>query len=204
MQSGNEPNQYTKFKARLAVLADANVLTVLILATVVVCAGVFTYLYITGQPRQISEADWVLSSGAATSSPYTDLDGNPLSLRQYEGRVRVVSAWASWCPTCVTELNNLSKLGEKYGNNDVVTIAINRKENKREANAFLNHFGAPAYVLYVLDPTDRFFKNTDGYAMPETLIYDRNGNVVFHKQGIVSLEELKQQTESALAQKSRN
>jgi hypothetical protein len=49
-----------------------------------------------------------------------------------------------------------------------------------------------------LDPTDYYFGNSSGYAMPETIVYARNGEVFLHQRGEIRPEELKQAIDKAL------
>ena len=39
--------------------------------------------------------------------------------------------------------------------------------------------------------------------MPETVFYDRGGNIVVHKKGFMGFEEMKQHTETALSAASK-
>lgn len=123
-------------------------------------------------------------------SPYTDLEGNVVGLTSYIGEVLVVTSWATWCPSCVDSLKELSELSSMYGD-EVKILAVNRSDQPNIAKAFLKKYEISNEVELVLDEDDRFFKKIDGYTMPETVIYDHEGNEVFHKHGATSVTELK-------------
>ncbi len=47
-------------------------------------------------------------------------------------------------------------------------------------------------IEYIIDTTDHFFTSFDGYAMPETLIFDEVGNIEYRKRGTLNYEESEQ------------
>ena len=60
-----------------------------------------------------------------------DLDGKPLSLSQYKGKVVLVDFWATWCGPCVAELPNVIAAYKKYHDKgfEIVGISLDRKED---------------------------------------------------------------------------
>ncbi|MCH7995631.1 MAG: redoxin domain-containing protein [Planctomycetes bacterium] len=43
-----------------------------------------------------------------------DLAGNEVRLSDFDGRVRIVDFWATWCPPCVREIPHFQTLYETY------------------------------------------------------------------------------------------
>ncbi|MBP6881052.1 MAG: TlpA family protein disulfide reductase [Candidatus Pacebacteria bacterium] len=132
-------------------------------------------------------------------APYTDMAGNPLSLSEHVGSVLVVNSWASWSPDSVRELPALAEIVTEYAEKDVKVIAINRAEPQTTAERFLRTVGAADAVQLVLDPDDHFYHSIQGYAMPETIFYDRKGGVVHHHHGVLTKDEMKTYLEMALS-----
>jgi thiol-disulfide isomerase/thioredoxin len=125
---------------------------------------------------------------------YTDLDGNPVSLVAYKGKPLIINSWASWIPFSKDELKLLSLLQES---DDAVTvIAINRMENVATIKAYLDFIGKPEGIVFLSDATDTFYKAIQGYAMPETVFYDRDGLIVRHVRGVLTESELNTVVES--------
>jgi thiol-disulfide isomerase/thioredoxin len=129
---------------------------------------------------------------------FTDLQGQTVSLAPDFGQVIVAFSWASWCPTCTTEFGRLGELAQAYKDRGVVVLAVNRGEDKYSAERFLATVMQPEGIRFVLDPTDFYFTNSDGYAMPETIVYAKNGDVLTHQRGEVRQDELKQAIDKAL------
>lgn len=47
-------------------------------------------------------------------SPVVDLDGKPVSLADYRGKLVLLDFWATWCGPCIVELPNIKEIYEKY------------------------------------------------------------------------------------------
>lgn len=129
--------------------------------------------------------------------PYTDLDGNPVDLSTHDGKIRVVKVWASWVPASAEELMDLTAVAKEFGT-DMVALAINRNEPARTVIAYLATVGELETVHVILDPTDHFYKSTNGYTMPQTVIYDRNGEVITHTHGRLNEEQMRAYIQQAL------
>lgn len=174
-------------------------ITFAIILLIVIAVGVYTYKVV----QRSSVSDTGPSSAATqamdTVSTFTNLDGTPIDLSNFAGKVRVVNSWASWCPFCVQELSDFNTLAGSYDREQVVVIAINRKEEAGHVKKYLKTINEVNNVVIVLDPLDIFYKNIAGFTMPETLFYNKEGSVIFHKRGFMTLEEMKSYTDKALA-----
>jgi cytochrome c biogenesis protein CcmG/thiol:disulfide interchange protein DsbE len=111
------------------------------------------------------------------------------------GKILVVNSWASWCPACADELPDLATLGEEFSDKNVKVLAINRAEPKSTATVFLASINATDGLQLVLDPGDKFYASVGGFAMPETIFYDPQGNVILHVRGQMTYQEMRAQTE---------
>jgi thiol-disulfide isomerase/thioredoxin len=153
----------------------------------------------TSRELAASDAAGALNTNASTS-PYTDFDGNPANLEQYLGQVLVVNSWASWSPSSATELNLLADAVSPFTDEGVVLIAINRAESKSLAESYLETIGVDQRVQLIVDTTDRYYREIGGYTMPETVFYDQKGNIVAHVRGALTRGEVEQYIEEALTQ----
>jgi len=175
-------------------------ITLAIIVLVLVVAGYFAYKAISKNKTDQVENSPAGSALVSTDgeSKYTDINGNALFLDDYLGRVLVVNSWASWSPQSAQELVSFATVVEQYSDTDVVLLAINRAEPKETAQAFLNSISVADSVVLVLDPTDNYYEAIEGFAMPETLFYDTSGNVVAHKRGSITENEMKEHIQSAI------
>jgi cytochrome c biogenesis protein CcmG/thiol:disulfide interchange protein DsbE len=106
----------------------------------------------------------------------------------YEARIAalrgypiVVNVWASWCGPCRYEFPTLQKLSASYGKK-VAFLGVNSQDSDDAAKTFLGEAPVP-YPSYT-DPNQdikRLIGATLG--LPDTAFYDRQGNLVYLKQG---------------------
>lgn len=122
---------------------------------------------------------------------FTNMNDEPISVADHFGKIMVVSSWASWCPECQYTLGELSKIADEYKDRGVVVLAINRAEDRYSAERFLQTVTVSPNLKIILDPADTYFEGSAGYAMPETIVYTKDGTEALHQRGAVQVEELK-------------
>jgi thiol-disulfide isomerase/thioredoxin len=66
-----------------------------------------------------------------------DLNGNPLSIHKYKGKVVLVDFWATWCGPCMAELPNVLKAYQKYHDKGLEIVGINLDRDKETLQRFL-------------------------------------------------------------------
>ena len=127
----------------------------------------------------------------------SDYAGNQVHLYDYRRKVLIAYAWASWCPYCGAELQNLASLKKTYGDN-IQVVAINRGESLETARNYSDHLTNTDGLVFLLDPNDAFFKGIGGYAMPETVFIDSGGTIIFHQRGPIQLPDVQAEIEKLL------
>lgn len=62
--------------------------------------------------------------------PTVDLEGKPVSLTDYRGKVLLLDFWAVWCGPCIGEMPNIKEVYEKYHDKgfDVIGISLDNDE----------------------------------------------------------------------------
>jgi cytochrome c biogenesis protein CcmG/thiol:disulfide interchange protein DsbE len=118
------------------------------------------------------QADQLLPGGSDA------FDQRIAALRGYP---TVVNVWASWCGPCRFEFPTLQKLSAAYGKR-VAFLGINSQDSDAAAKTFLEEAPVP-YPSYT-DPDQQIggeLGATGG--LPDTAYYDRQGKLVYLKQG---------------------
>ena len=58
----------------------------------------------------------------APNFTYNDVNGNPVSLSDFKGKVVYIDVWATWCGPCRQQFPHLKTLKERYKDNDNIVI----------------------------------------------------------------------------------
>ncbi|MGO8838060.1 MAG: TlpA family protein disulfide reductase [Limisphaerales bacterium] len=66
-----------------------------------------------------------------------DINGKPLSIANYKGKVVLVDFWATWCPLCLVELPNVMATYNKYHDQGFEVIGISLDEDRQQLERFL-------------------------------------------------------------------
>jgi peroxiredoxin len=66
-----------------------------------------------------------------------DLEGKPLSLANYKGKVVLIDFWATWCGPCVAELPHVQEAYEKHHANGFEIIGISLDQDREKLTSFI-------------------------------------------------------------------
>ena len=98
------------------------------------------------------------------------------------GQPTLVNVWATWCPTCKSEHNELLRIA---GGTDVRLVGVNYKDDSQQARNWLAQFGNP-YELVIVDEDGALGVELGVYGAPETFLLDQSGRVVYKRVGDVN------------------
>jgi thiol-disulfide isomerase/thioredoxin len=134
----------------------------------------------------------------ANPNAITLLDGGSVEIADYEGQVLLVNFWASWCPPCRAEMPELQAYYDQYQDNGLALLMINSGEAEDTARSFIQQSGFTFPVG--IDPTNRISDNYGINALPITLVYDQDGEIVYRHSGLISRAVLDAQVTPLLTQ----
>lgn len=155
------------------------------------------YVYITSSQRPLTPEEDEATFTDEFRLVLKDYDGADVRLSDFKREFLIVYMWASWCPYCKAELENLAQLKRSYGDK-VQVLAVNRAEPLPIARDYTDSLQDAGELVFLLDPADALYKDVNGYAMPETIFITRNGDVLYHQRGPVQLKDVDEKIQELL------
>ncbi len=119
----------------------------------------------------------------------SSIDGEPVELEAYRGRVVVLDLFATWCGPCRTQMGELNQLRAYYAGSEVVILSVDvdPKETTQQIRDFRNEFNADWTFS---SDTDGLGKKYDASSIPTMVVIDQDGNMVFRHAGVTTFSEL--------------
>ena len=111
--------------------------------------------------------------GVAPDFKLQGLDGQSVSLGDFEGKPVLVNFWASWCGPCAYEMPYLQEVHEEWSDKGVVLLAINVGESSSTVEKFMQEHNLSFSAL--LDTKKVVTQRYNVVAFPTTFFIDKDG-----------------------------
>ena len=92
-----------------------------------------------------------------------------------DGKIVAIRFWADWCPFCESEMRALEPVYRTYGEQGLVILAINVRQDRKTALDFVRKLNVSYDVL--LDTDGAVARKYGVIGLPTTFMIDRNGNL---------------------------
>jgi cytochrome c biogenesis protein CcmG/thiol:disulfide interchange protein DsbE len=116
------------------------------------------------------------------------LDGKSVNIQDYtqNGKITVISFWATWCKPCQLELDNVMELypewQEKY-NVQFLAVTIDTQRALAKVGPLVESKG---WEYTILADANQALKTAMNFqAIPQTFLVDASGNIVYEHSGYV-------------------
>ena len=113
------------------------------------------------------------------------MEGTPISLADYKGKVVVLNYWATWCIPCRSEIPEFNRIDKDLGGKGVQFVGI---ATDYDGKPVVEKFLKTNLLTYRVGLSTGMGNLGE---LPVTLVFDRNGNTVKRFDGIVTEEDLR-------------
>ncbi len=123
-----------------------------------------------------------------------DINNKPVSLDKYKGKKVYIKVWASWCPICLSGLNEINSLSaDKNKNFTVITIVSPGLKGEKPTDKFIQWYKGLNYknITVLLDEKGTVIKKARISGYPTNLILDTNLNIISTSQGHMNAGQIK-------------
>lgn len=134
----------------------------------------------------------ILGEKTLPSIELSNMDGKKVNVADYgkNGKITVLSFWATWCVPCKKELSNIYELYEEWQkkyNVQLVAVSIDDSRSTTKVKPFINGQGWNYDVL--LDVNQDLKRDLAIQNVPFTVLANDKGKIVYTHSGYVDGDE---------------
>ncbi len=118
----------------------------------------------------------------AFSAPLLGDGGTSVGRAALLGEPVLVNVWATWCPTCKAEHEELLRIRRTTG---LRMVGVNYKDDPSHAREWLRRLGDP-YEFVIQDADGSLGVELGVYGAPESFLLDAQGTIVYKRVGDIN------------------
>ena len=128
------------------------------------------------------------------------MDGTEFRLSDHRGKVVFINLWATYCGPCVKELPYFDALRAEHPE-DLTVLAVHHSMTVTDIPGYLSGHDWN-HITFAVDTPEKLVWDITGAgdAMPQTIVLDREGRVIYNQVGSVKPELLEQLLKEASGQ----
>ena len=105
-----------------------------------------------------------------------DLNGQPISLSDFRGKIVFLNFWTTWCFDCRIEMPHMEKLHQQFKNKEFEMVAVNLQEPVSQVKQFFKDYKLTFTTLLDSDgEVGAHFRIT---SIPTTFILNKQGIII--------------------------
>ena len=129
----------------------------------------------------------------------TSLEGKPIRLSNYRGKLVLLNFWATWCGPCIAEIPRFSSWQTKYGSQGFQVLGISMDDDKPPVQKTARKF----QLTYPIVMGDEHLGELYGgiLGLPITFLISPEGKILARYQGETDLNQMEKRIATLLAAK---
>ena len=121
----------------------------------------------------------------------TDLNGSPISLQEYRGKVVLLNFWVLWSPPAVSEMPDIKQIYDTYKDKRFDIIGVNLDDEEVILQNYVKANDIPWRQIFDQGAGEDSLALQYGIGdIPEMWLIDREGRLITHKARVADLEKL--------------
>ena len=165
----------------MGITLDKIKIFLVIILALVVAMGFLMAGCSSGRPSQGTSGEGSPSVNLAPDFKLSGLDGQFVSLADFQGSPVILNFWAISCPPCRYEMPFLEEVYREWSDKGLVLLAINVGEKPRAVWEFLQNYGYSFPVLLDLDMGVAAEYNILNWGIPVSYFIDKDGVIQYIK-----------------------
>jgi thiol-disulfide isomerase/thioredoxin len=163
-----------------------------ILATIAVLG--LAYMMVPGLPvwspwgERAEAADGAVCPAGAKKAnlgfTLNDMNGTPVKLSDYKGKVILLDFWATWCGPCKLEIPHFVELQQQYGPQGLVVLGFSVDDTVDKLKPFASELRMNYPVLVGLGRDDVQDAFGPIWGIPTTFLISREGKICRKNTGV--------------------
>ena len=149
---------------------------------------------------QSDSTDQAQEAAPAPDFTVYNADGSTATLREKQGKPVFINFWATWCPPCRSELADINKAYETYGDNiEFMMVDLTdgyNGEDQPTVEAFVAENGYSFPVYFDLDAGAAVAYGVR--SIPTTVLVGSDGTLLHTQMGAMSESQIEQLMQSLL------
>ncbi len=126
-----------------------------------------------------------------------DIAGHPVRLRDYRGKLVLLSFWATWCEPCRVEAPRFSEWQRRYGPQGLQILGISMDDDVSAVATFVRDLGLSYPIVMGDTPLAEQFGGVLG--LPLSFLIDPAGRIVGRFRGEPDLGVIEQRIRASLS-----
>ncbi|MGD9300793.1 MAG: TlpA disulfide reductase family protein [Desulfobacterales bacterium] len=164
--------------------------TILLVSVLLISSGVIAVVVLGSDPlaktaSDNSKLDRLMAAIGVTQNPSStpihevklqNTAGRYVGLDDFRGKIVLLNFWATWCPSCITEMPSMEKLHRKLFGKRFVMVTVNIQEPAAQVKNFFDKNKLTFTAL--LDTTGEVSTQFGIRAIPTSFILDKSGRII--------------------------
>ena len=136
---------------------------------------------------------------AAPEFSLIDVNGKPVKLSEYKGKVVLLNFWATWCGPCKIEIPWFKEFETAYKNKGFAVLGVAMDDEGWETvKPYIEKHEVNYRVLAGTEQVSMLYGDVE--SLPTTFVIDREGKIAQHHVGLISKSEYSDEIQQLLKQ----